>query len=91
MAAGQVALASANYMLDNAVARGGTALLGAVPTLVNLVVQSSIGQAQVLAGAFSTVVQNVITGITNGNAEEAWNAAVDGFFGPRGIPARSST
>lgn len=85
VAAGQVALASANYMLDNAVARG-TALLGAVPTLVNLVVQSSIGQAQVLAGAFSTVVQNVITGITNGNAEEAWNAAVDGFFGPRGIP-----
>lgn len=85
VAAGQVALASANYMLDNAVARG-TALLGAVPDLVNLVVQSSIGQAQVLAGAFSAVVQNVITGITNGNAEEAWNAAVDGFFGPRGIP-----
>ncbi|WP_431237018.1 hypothetical protein ACQ86B_19455 [Mycolicibacterium aichiense] len=85
VAAGQVALASANYMLDNAVARG-TALLGAVPDLVNLVVQSSIGQAQVLAGAFSTVVQNVITGITNGNAEEAWNAAVDGFLGPQGIP-----
>lgn len=85
VAAGQVALASANYMLDNAVARG-TALLGAVPELVNLVVQSSIGQAQVLAGTFSAVVQNVITGITNGNAEEAWNAAVDGFFGPRGIP-----
>ncbi|MCV7347601.1 hypothetical protein [Mycolicibacterium rhodesiae] len=85
VAAGQVALASANYMLDNAVARG-TALLGAVPDLVNLVVQSSIGQAQVLAGTFSAVVQNVITGITNGNAEEAWNAAVDGFFGPRGIP-----
>jgi hypothetical protein len=40
----------------------------------------------VLAGAFSTVIQNVITGITNGNAEEAWNAAVDGFFGPAGIP-----
>jgi hypothetical protein len=84
-AAGQVILDSGNYMLDNAVARG-TALLSAVPTLVNLVVQSSIGQAQVLAGAFSTVVQNVITGITNGNAEQAWNAAVDGFFGPRGVP-----
>ncbi|BBY62487.1 hypothetical protein MHEL_07300 [Mycolicibacterium helvum] len=83
--AGAVALASGSYMLDNAVARG-TALLDAVPTLVNLVVQSSIGQATVLAGAFSTVVQNVITGLTNGNAEEAWNAAVDGFLGPKGIP-----
>ena len=85
VAAGQVALDSGNYMLDNAVARG-TALLSAVPTLVNLVVQGSLGQAQVLAGAFSAVVQNVITGITNGNAEETWNAAVDGFLGPRGIP-----
>jgi hypothetical protein len=83
--AGAVALASGSYMLDNAVARG-TALLDAVPQLVNLVVQSSLGQAQVLAASFSTVVQNVITGITNGNAEEAWNAAVDGFLGPRGIP-----
>ncbi|MBB3605876.1 hypothetical protein FHT40_005563 [Mycolicibacterium sp. BK556] len=83
--AGQVALANGNFLLDNAVARG-TALLSAVPTLVNLVVQSSVGQATVLAGAFSTVVQNVITGITNGNAEEAWNAAVDGFLGPNGIP-----
>ena len=83
--AGQVALANGNFLLDNAVARG-TALLSAVPTLVNLVVQSSIGQATVLAGAFSTVVQNVITGITNGNAEEAWNAAVNGFFGKNGIP-----
>jgi hypothetical protein len=85
VAAGQTALAAGNFMLDNAVARG-TALLSAVPTLVNLVVQSSIGQAQVLAASFSTVVQNVITGITNGNAEEAWNAAVDGFLGPNGIP-----
>jgi hypothetical protein len=83
--AGAVALASGSYMLDNAVVRG-TALLDAVPQLVNLVVQSSLGQAQVLAASFSTVVQNVITGITNGNVEEAWNAAVDGFLGPRGIP-----
>lgn len=83
--AASVALASGSYMLDNAIVRS-TALLDAVPTLVNLVVQSSLGQAQVLAGAFSAVVQNVITGITNGNAEEAWNAAVDGFLGPRGIP-----
>ena len=80
-----VAVASGNYMLDNAVARG-TALLNALPTLVNLVIQSSVGQATVLSTAFSTVIQNVITGITNGNAEEAWNAAVDGFLGPRGIP-----
>jgi hypothetical protein len=83
--AASVALASGNYMLDNAVARS-TALLDAVPDLVNLVIQSSIGQATVLGNAFSTVVQNIATGITNGNAEEAWNAAVDGFFGPRGIP-----
>ncbi len=85
VATGQVILASGNYMLDNAIARS-TALLSAVPTLVNLVVKSSIGQAQVLASAFSGVVQNVITGITNGNPEEAWNAAVDGFLGPNGIP-----
>jgi hypothetical protein len=83
--AGQVALANGNYLLDNAVARG-TALLSAVPDLFNLVVQSSIGQAQVLATSFSTVVQNVITGLAAGNAEQAWNAAVDGFFGPNGLP-----
>ncbi|WP_445166462.1 hypothetical protein ACTXG7_21780 [Mycolicibacterium sp. Dal123E01] len=83
--AASVALASGNYMLDNAVARG-SALLDAVPQLVNLVIQSSVGQATVLSAAFSTVVQNIATGITNGNAEETWNAAVDGFFGPRGIP-----
>jgi len=83
--AASVALASGSYMLDNAIVRS-TALLDAVPTLVNLVIQSSVGQATVLAGAFSNVVQNVITGITNGNVEEAWNAAVDGFLGPQGIP-----
>lgn len=83
--AASVALASGSYMLDNAVARG-TALLDAVPALVNLVVQGSVGQAQVLAGSFSAVVQNVITGITNGNVEETWNAAVDGFLGKNGIP-----
>ncbi|OYN75097.1 hypothetical protein CG716_26440 [Mycolicibacterium sphagni] len=85
VAAGQTALAAGNYMLDNAVARG-TALLSAVPTLVNLVVQSSIGQATVLGTAFSTVIQNVIAGVAAGNAVQAWNAAVDGFLGPNGIP-----
>ncbi|EHB49777.1 hypothetical protein MycrhDRAFT_5164 [Mycolicibacterium rhodesiae JS60] len=83
--AGQTALDAGNYLLDNAVARG-TALLSAVPDLVNLVVQSSLGQAQVLAASFSTVAQNVITGLTNLNAEETWNAVVDGFLGKNGIP-----
>jgi len=83
--AASVALASGSYMLDNATVRA-TYLLDAVPQLVNLVIQSSVGQATVLGNAFSTVVQNIATGITNGNAEEAWNAAVDGFLGPRGIP-----
>ncbi len=85
IAAGQVALDNGNYLLDNAVARG-TALLNAVPELVNLVIQSSVGQATVLANTFSSVVQNIITGVTNGNAEQAWNAAVDGFLGPNGLP-----
>ncbi|WP_142389967.1 hypothetical protein [Mycobacterium sp. shizuoka-1] len=85
VAAGQTALAAGNFLLDNAVART-TALLSAVPTLVNLVVESTVGQAQVLAGSFSAVAQNVITGLTNLNAEETWNAVVDGFLGKNGIP-----
>jgi hypothetical protein len=83
--AGQVALDASNYMLQNAVARG-TALLSTLPSLFNLVVQSTVGQAQVLANSFITVAQNVIAGLTSLNAQTTWNAVVDGFLGPKGIP-----
>ena len=85
VAAAQTAFDAGNYLLDNAIARS-TALLSAVPSLVNLVAESSLAQAQVLAASFSTVTQNVITGLTNLNAEETWNAVVDGYLGKNGIP-----
>jgi hypothetical protein len=83
--AGQVALAAGNYMIQNAVARG-TALISAIPSLFNLVVQSTVAQGQVLANSFITVAQNVIAGLTSLNAQATWNAVVDGFLGPKGIP-----
>lgn len=83
--AGQVALANAQYLLSNVTARS-NALSQTIPALVDLVVRGTVGQASTLAGAFITVAQNVVAGISNGSAEQVWNAAVDGLFGPKGIP-----
>ncbi|WP_445169073.1 hypothetical protein ACTXG7_06985 [Mycolicibacterium sp. Dal123E01] len=83
--AGQVALANANYLLGDVVARS-NALNQVVPALINLVVRGTIGQASTMADAFVNVAQNVVAGIQAGSAEQTWNAAVDGFFGPTGIP-----
>ena len=83
--AGQVALANANYLLGDVVARS-NALNTVIPQLVDLVVRGTIGQASTMADAFINVAQNVVAGIQAGSAEQTWNAAVDGFFGPRGIP-----
>lgn len=83
--AGETALQSGAYVLNNVVAKA-SALLSAVPTLTSLVVNSAIGQAQVLIGAVTNVANAVVAGIQAGNFEATWNAAVDGLFGPTGIP-----
>ncbi|OYN79854.1 hypothetical protein CG716_10305 [Mycolicibacterium sphagni] len=83
--AGQVALANVKYLVSDTLARS-NALSQAIPALVDLVVKGTLGQASTLAGAFITVAQNVVAGISHGSVEQAWNAAVDGFFGPTGIP-----
>ncbi|AQT79147.1 hypothetical protein B1R94_07470 [Mycolicibacterium litorale] len=83
--AGQTALQAGNFVLNNVVAKA-SALISAVPTLANLLVNATIGQAQVLAGTVVKVAQNVMAGIQAGDIEATWNAAVDGLFGPTGIP-----
>ncbi|BBY65249.1 hypothetical protein MHEL_34920 [Mycolicibacterium helvum] len=83
--AGQVALANVKYLVSDTLARS-NALSQAIPALVDLVVKGTLGQASTLADAFITVAQNVVAGISHGSAEQVWNAAVDGFFGPKGIP-----
>ncbi|MGY4711383.1 hypothetical protein ACXDF8_17770 [Mycolicibacterium sp. CBM1] len=83
--AGETALQSGQYVLNNVVAKA-SALLSAVPSLASLVVNSALGQAQVLVGAFAQVAQNVVAGLQAGDFEATWNAAVDGLFGPTGIP-----
>lgn len=83
--AGETALQSGAYVLNNVVAKA-SALLSEVPTLASLVVNSAIGQAQVLVGAIVKVAENVVAGLEAGDFEATWNAAVDGLFGPTGIP-----
>lgn len=83
--AGMTALQAGNFVLDNVVAKT-TALISAVPDLANLLVGATVGQAQVLVGSMVKVAENVIAGIQAGDVEATWNAAVDGLFGPTGIP-----
>ncbi|MCV7225342.1 hypothetical protein [Mycolicibacterium komossense] len=83
--AGQVAMDNVNYLLSNVVARS-NALNQTIPALVDLVAKGTVGQASTMVGAFITVAQNVVAGISAGSAEQVWNAVVDGFLGPKGIP-----
>lgn len=83
--AAQVAADNVNFLVSTGLARS-NALFQAIPDMVDLVVKASIGQASTMADAFVTVAQNVVAGISAGSAEQVWNAAVDGFFGPNGIP-----
>lgn len=79
--AGMTALQAGQYVLNNVVKKAST-LLAATPALVNLVIDSAIGQAQVLLGT----VLGIVDDVTNaGSIEGSWNALVDGLFGPTRI------
>ena len=81
-AAGTLALASGAYVLANVVNRAQAVfevLSGQLGTLVEVVV----AQIGAVLGKVGQVVDDTVSATT---FEEGWNAAIDGIFGPTGIP-----
>jgi hypothetical protein len=80
--AGTLLLGAGIYVLSNVVAKAEAVintLVGGIPTLLG------VGLAQ--AGlVFNKVVQVVTDTFAAGTFEGGWNAAIDGIFGPSGVP-----
>lgn len=82
-AAGTVIADGASYVLNNVLAKTQAlisfattvALPGLLPTLTN--------QIKYLVGATTNVIKQITTELGAGNWENAWNATIDGFFGPK--------
>ena len=80
--AGTALLGAGVYVLSNVVARAEAVintLVGGIPTLLGV----GLAQAGVV---FNRVVQVVTDTFAAATFEDGWNAAVDGIFGPSGVP-----
>lgn len=85
-AAGQEALATGQYVLTGVVTRA-AAVATALATLTPEIATAVVNQGLVVAGSVVKVFQNAIDALGTANPiENTWNALVDGFFGPTGVP-----
>jgi len=75
---GTTLLAAGNYVLQGVIARA-TAVINGVIASIPKLAQAVIGQVTSLVNTVAYVGQSVVGG---GSIEGAWNAAVDGLFGP---------
>lgn len=78
------ALTGLSYILDNVVANAQTALFEAVPALVNGLSSALVGGVAYLVNDLIATATTVVTSISSGDLEGAWNAAIDGLIGPNG-------
>ena len=81
-AAGTIALGTGAYVLSNVVARAQAVvavLAGSLPTLI----EATVAQIGTVLGKVGQVVDDTVSATT---FEDGWNAAIDGIFGPTGIP-----
>jgi hypothetical protein len=84
--AGQQALSSGQYVLTNVLAKA-TAVVKFLVSEIPTVIGATVGQIKVLTKALIKPVTDVIAAFSGPKPlEGAWNAVVDGIFGPSGIP-----
>ena len=83
--AGQTMLAAGTYVLSNVVTRLG-AVVASLPQIITTFAGTAVGGAAVLAQETAAVISSVLTNLATLDIEGAWNAAVDGWLGPSGLP-----
>jgi hypothetical protein len=81
-AAGTLALASGAYVLSGVVARA-QAVVEAVVGSLPLLIGATVAQVSLVVNRTIAVVTDTFAATT---FEDGWNAAIDGLFGPTGIP-----
>ena len=84
-AAGQTMLAAGTYVLSNVVARLG-AVVASLPQIITTFAGTAVGGAALLAQKTTAVISSVVASLAALDFEGAWNAAVDGWLGPTGLP-----
>lgn len=84
-AAGQTMLAAGTYVLSNVVARLG-AVVASLPQIITSFAGTAVGGAALLAQKTTAVISSVVASLAALDFEGAWNAAVDGWLGPTGLP-----
>ena len=84
-AAGTLALGAGAYVLSNVVARA-QAVIGLAVASAGYVLEATVAQIGAVVARTIQIVEETATQIGLGSLEGAWNAAVDGIFGPSGIP-----
>lgn len=83
--AGNLALATGSYVLANVINRA-TAVAADLAALVPDLIQGSINQVLVVAGAAAKIAQDTLAAVVALDPETAWNTAVNGLLGPDGLP-----
>jgi len=83
--AGTAALLSGAYVLSGVVARAQAVLAVAVAG-AGYVLGATVAQISAVVARTVQVVTDTFDALGTGNVEGAWNAAVDGIFGPSGVP-----
>lgn len=63
-----------------------TNLVSAIPGLVQMAAVHIVGTLQLLGQEAVRVASDTLTALSAGDAQGAWNAAVDGVVGPSGLP-----
>lgn len=83
--AASVLLQAGTYVFQGVVTRGSAVLnsvVGEVPQLATL----AVAHAAVLLGTTRNIITSFTTALGNGDIEGAYNAIVDGFLAPSGLP-----
>ncbi|MCX6480903.1 MAG: hypothetical protein NTY24_11085, partial [Mycobacterium sp.] len=87
-AAGEAMLSAGTYVLSNVVARIG-AVVAALPQIVTTFAGTAIGGTALLAEKSAAIASAWVASLASLDFEGAWNVAVDGLFGPSGLPGTS--
>lgn len=84
-AAGEAMLSAGTYVLSNVIAKVG-AVFAALPQIFTTFAGTAVGGAALLAEKSAQIATEWVANLAALNVEGAWNVAVDGLFGPSGLP-----
>lgn len=84
-AAGEAMLAAGTYVLSNVVAKVG-AVLATLPQIFTTFAGTAVGGTVVLAEKSAAIASAWVASLASLDFEGAWNIAVEGLFGPSGLP-----